>query len=107
MTHAIAVLAIVTAGACTTAMNWRFSYQFCETYRAVEARLKNSSQEPDPQAALFARLTGFSAETVRFTLSIFLAIACEVISALGFFAILQDPPKPSPTASNVVAPVWK
>jgi len=55
----------------------------------TEAKLTNASQESDPQSVLFARITGLSPETVRLALS-FLAIACEVISALGFFAILRS-----------------
>ena len=31
MTHHLAILAVLDAGACTTAMNWRFSYQLGTT----------------------------------------------------------------------------
>jgi hypothetical protein len=86
------------------------SKQFCATYAAAEARLKLTSRDPDPQSALIAKLTGLSIETVRPSLSVFLAVACEVISALGFFAILQNDspttarPKPAPTPWT--PPLW-
>ena len=68
------------------------SKQFCATYAATEARFKITTQEADPQSALIAKLTGLSIETVRLSLAVFLAVACEVISALGFFAILANEP---------------
>ena len=64
------------------------SKQFCATYRATQALLKSSSQETDPQSALLAKLTGLDIDRIRIVLALFLAVACEVISALGFFAIL-------------------
>jgi hypothetical protein len=64
------------------------SKDFCARYTAVEARLRDTPQDADPQSSLFARITGLDPETVRLILSIFLATACEVTSALGFFAIL-------------------
>jgi hypothetical protein len=82
------------------------SKQFCETYRATEARLKISPQDSDPQAILLAKLTGLSIEAVRLALSIFLAVACEVISALGFFAIMQEKPKQHAPSSQTPA-AWK
>jgi hypothetical protein len=80
------------------------SKEFCSRYTAIAAQLKSLSQDADPQSALFARLTGLQPETVRLVLSIFLAIACEAISALGFYAILSpnnEAPKKPPT------PTWK
>jgi hypothetical protein len=81
------------------------SKQFCARYTATEARLESSPQEADPQSALFARITGLPVDTVRHILSIFLAIACEVISALGFFAILPPSPKFQPQ-SKTIPPKW-
>ena len=76
------------------------SKQFCAIYRATELRLKSQSTESDPQSALFAKLTGLEIHRVQMVLSLFLAIACEVISALGFFAILtrNGPALGSPAA---------
>lgn len=82
------------------------SKEFCARYAATEAKFTRVPQESDPQSVLFARMTGVTPETVRLVLSIFLATACEVISALGFFAIL--PPssnsQPQPRAAR---PTWK
>ena len=76
-----------SSAACADATSAQ-SKQFCATYRATEMLLKTQSKEPDPQSALFAKLTGFEMHRVQMALSLFLAIACEIISALGFFAIL-------------------
>jgi hypothetical protein len=70
----------------------QLSKEFCARYAAAEARLIDGPQDADPQSVLFARITGLPPETVRLMLSIFLAMACEVISALGFFAILPNSP---------------
>lgn len=86
------------------------SKEFCARYAATEAKLTIAPLDSDPQSALFARITGLSADTVRLTLCILLAIACEVISALGFFAILSPSPKPQPPAKTPPAkwtpPKW-
>lgn len=85
------------------------SKQFCAVYAAAEARLTLTSRDADPQAALFAKLTGLSIETVRISFAIFLAIACEVISALGFFAILPSeatPVRPKPAREPWTPPPW-
>ena len=82
------------------------SKQFCATYRATEALLKSPSQEADPQSALFAKLTGLDIDRVRLALSLFLAVACEVISALGFFAILATDQEKR-TRPQVPASPWK
>ncbi|MEO8630564.1 MAG: hypothetical protein ABI612_21065 [Betaproteobacteria bacterium] len=76
-----------SSAACADATSAR-SMEFCTTYRATEALFRSSPQEADPQAALLAKLTGLDIDKVRTVLSVFLAVACEVISALGFFAIL-------------------
>lgn len=80
------------------------SKQFCATYAAAEARLKLTSRDPDPQSALIAKLTGLTIETVRLSLSVFLAVACEAISALGFFAILPNEPTTSPRSKPTPTP---
>jgi hypothetical protein len=82
------------------------SKQFCATYRATEVLVKSPSQEPDPQSALLAKLTGLDIDKVRIALSLFLAVACEVISALGFFAILTTGQEIR-THPQGAAPPWK
>ena len=82
------------------------SKEFCVRYSATEARLNGAPQEADPQSTLFARITGLSPETVRLVLSVFLAFACELISALGFFAILPTAPVSSQT-TKVTTVRWK
>lgn len=80
------------------------SREFCTTYRATAARIQSAPQEADPQSALFARLTGLKQETVRLILSLFLAIACEIISALGLFALMEPKPIPLKPIRNVWRP---
>ena len=89
------------------------SKEFCANYRALEARIQSLPQDADPQAALLSRLSGLKPETVRLVLVIFLATACEVISAFGFFALLPPVPPPpkapskiwkSPTRHDIAAP---
>ena len=86
-----------SSAACADATS-RSSKEFCENYRAMESRLKSLPQHDDPQAALGARLTGLSEERVRLILAFVLAIACEIVSALGLFAILQHSPAPQPAS---------
>ena len=81
------------------------SKEFCARYAAAEARLKNAPQETDPQSALLARITRLSPDTTRLVLCVFLAFACEVISALGFFAIMAPTPKPQAQSKAVAR--WK
>lgn len=76
------------------------SKEFCARYVSVQMRLKEDMGEADPQSAIFARIANLPVETVRVILSVFLAIACEVISALGFFAILPTPSVPATTAAK-------
>lgn len=83
------------------------SKQFCATYRATEVLIKSQSQEADPQSALFAKLTGFEVYRVQIALSLFLAVACEVISALGFFAVLATGGQANHTPLQTPAPPWK
>ena len=80
------------------------SKEFCATYAATAAKLTTMSQDADPQSTLIARITGVPQETVRLLLCVFLAVACEVISALGFFAILPVAVKPQPQAKPVSVP---
>ena len=82
------------------------SKEFCVHYSASEARLNGAPREADPQSALFARITGLSPDTVRLVLSVFLAVACEVISALGFFAVLL-PGMPVSTQTKETIVRWK
>lgn len=79
------------------------SKEFCTRYAGVVAQLKPPTHDADPQSALLARLTGLQPDTVRFVLSIFLATACEIISALGFFAILTPTRQPIATTPP---PTW-
>lgn len=64
--------------------------EFCAVYAATEARLKGLAQDADPQATLLAKLTGLGVDAAQLVLSVWLAVACEVISAFGFYAILQS-----------------
>ena len=57
------------------------SKEFCTRYAEVAAKITSAPRNADPQSALFARITGLSPATVRLVLSVFLAVACEVISA--------------------------
>lgn len=82
------------------------SKDFCARYTAAAMRLRDAPQDADPQSALFARITGLAPETVRLILSIFLATACEVVSALGFFAILA-PTASSQSQSKAARPQWE
>ena len=66
----------------------KLSKEFCAAYRATEARITATVSDSNPQTTLISRLTGTSAEAVELVLAVFLAIACEVMSALGLFAIL-------------------
>jgi hypothetical protein len=87
------------------------SRQFCSEYRAAEAQLTSVPTDPDPQAALLAKLAGLNVETVRLVLSIFLATACEVISAFGFYAILPiasgSHAAPRSTSKQWSPPPWR
>jgi hypothetical protein len=80
------------------------SKEFCAQYRAAEAALKIGASETDAQSALLAEMTGLPARTIRLLLCIFLAIACETISALGFLAIL--PPAAVKEAQRTKAKPW-
>ena len=80
-----------SSAACADATS-TLSKEFCARYAAAEVKLKQSVQEVDPQSALFARITDLPPDKVRVILSVSLAIACEVISALGFFAIMPTVP---------------
>ncbi len=77
--------------------------QFCANYRAAAVGIQSPAEEADAQSALLSRLSGLQPETVRLLLSIFLATACEVISALGFFALLP----PSPPATKSLPKTWR
>jgi hypothetical protein len=83
-----------------------FSKEFCARYNAVQIQLKDEIGEADPQSALFARITDLSPDKVRVILAVFLAIACEVISALGFFAIMPPSPKPQAKSATTAVP-WR
>jgi hypothetical protein len=83
------------------------SKEFCARYRAMETSLKGAPAEGDAQAVLLARIAGVAPETTAFVLCIFLAVACEVISELGFLAILPPPAAARPTkAAPWQAPQW-
>lgn len=82
------------------------SKEFCARYAAAEVKLKHGMQQADPQSALFARMTDLPLDKVRAILSVFLAIACEVISALGFFAIMPSSPKAQHRSTKSAAS-WK
>jgi hypothetical protein len=82
------------------------SKEFCARYSAAELKFKHAVQQADPQSALFARITDLPPDKVRVILSVFLAIACEVISALGFFAIMPSVPTRQ-SRSATPATSWK
>lgn len=158
LTRLVTALVILIAGACTTAVNWRFLYQLgtsefdsivlatfsvaldvakwlmlplaalawrthkfravaalliCARYVEVAAKITGAPRDADPQSALFARMTGVYPDTMRIVLSVFLAVAREVISALGFYAILTAnttinklPAKTAPAPVRRKPPKW-
>ena len=63
------------------------SKEFCATYRAAVEKQTSSLQSADPQSSLIAKLTGHDIGNVRIALQVFLALACEVVPALGLIAI--------------------
>lgn len=77
-----------SSAACADATSTQ-SKEFCTNYRALADRIQSTPGDADPQSAMLAELFGLKAETVRLVLAVFLATACEVISALGFFALLS------------------
>jgi hypothetical protein len=98
-----------SSAACADATS-SLSKEFCARYAAAEMKFKHEVQQADPQSALFARMTDLPPDKVRAILSVFLAIACEVISALGFFAIMPSSPKSQPRSAKPTAnwkpPAW-
>lgn len=89
------------------------SRDFCARYAEVAAKITGTPRDADPQSALFARITGLSPDTMRIVLSVFLGVACEIISALGFYAILTSnatvhtiPVKRAPTPVRWKPPKW-
>jgi hypothetical protein len=86
------------------------SKEFCARYAAAEVKIKRGVQQSDPQSAIFARMTDLPPDKVRTILSVFLAIACEVISALGLFAIVPSSAKTQPRSAKAVTnwkpPTW-
>jgi hypothetical protein len=87
------------------------SREFCAHYRAAEDRVTRlPTSEADPQSTLLARLTGLGLETVRIALAVFLATACEVVSALGLFVVMNArpvPPPEPPIAQRWQPPPWR
>lgn len=87
------------------------SKTFCAAYQAAEAKLQSTpTDEGDPQSVLLARLTGFSVDTVQIIMAVFLAIACEVISALGLFVVLgarANLPATAAPAARWTPPPWR
>lgn len=81
------------------------SREFCARYRAAETSVK-AEANGDAQAVLIARLIGIAPETASLVLCLFLALACEVISALGFLAILPAPVTTS-APPKAKAPPWQ
>jgi hypothetical protein len=82
------------------------SKEFCARYAAAETKLTHGVQQADPQSALFAHMTDLPPDKARTILSVFLAITCEVISALGLFAIMSSSPKPQHRSTKSAAS-WK
>jgi hypothetical protein len=91
----------ISSAACADATVPR-SHEFCETYRALAAQVNSATREADPQSTLLAQLTGFEPQSVRLILSLFLALACEIISALGLFALMTT----QPTQSRPIKKPW-
>ena len=80
-----------SSAACSDATT-KSSKDFCAIYRATSERLKGPPQQEDPQSALIAGLAGLSEDQARLALAIFLSIACELLSALGLFAVFSPTP---------------
>jgi hypothetical protein len=114
-----------SSAACADATT-KSSKEFCAVYRARESQQKALPQPSDPQSALVARLVGLSEDQARLLLALSLAVACELVSALGLFAILsvsstpghgrphQDADQRSQitstkrtTSANVARPRWR
>jgi hypothetical protein len=114
-----------SSAACADATTM-LSREFCAVYRAKERQLRAVPQLDDPQSALVARITGLSDEQSRLMLAVCLAVACELVSALGLFAILSTSSTPgharpqqdanqksqvttvnSITSANAAAPRWR
>jgi hypothetical protein len=92
------------SAACADATT-KLSKDFCATYRATESKIiQGNVAEANPQTALISRLTGYSVEAVNLMLALFLAVACEVISAFGLFAIL--PPGQSNRSAPKTRTAW-
>ena len=87
-----------SSAACADATT-KSSKEFCAIYNANLSRLTGTPLHDDPQSALIARLTGLSEEQSRLLLGLSLALACELLSALGLFALL--PASPLPAASKL------
>jgi hypothetical protein len=81
------------------------SKDFCAHYREIAARVDTLPQDANAQAVLLAELTGLEAARVRLILSLFLAVVCEIVSAVGLFALGSPAAPPAPaTHPTVVLP---
>lgn len=96
-----------SSAACADATT-KASQEFCNRYREAEAWLKAAPQEANPQSALISRLTGYPQDSVNILLAVFLATACEIISALGLYAVMPPSGLPRmPAPPTWQPPKWK
>src|SRR5262245_49153738 len=92
--HYLAIAAIFTAGACTTAMNWRFSYQLGTTdwdsaiWAIFSVALDVTKWLMLPYAALAGRLRKIQA-LAAITIW-FVATTYSFTAAIGFAALNRD-----------------
>jgi hypothetical protein len=92
---------------CTDA-RYKKAKEWCATYWEAAVRLDRVTAKvhsatvttPDPQAAIMARIFDTTPARAAIALAIFLAIACEVISALGTFVFSPSWRKSVPAASG-------
>ena len=81
--------------ACTQ-VTTRQARAYCDALKTLEAKQPRSTSTT--QANVFADLFGLPAHTAGTLLSLYLAITCEVISALGLFAVVHTSLKPERTS---------
>jgi hypothetical protein len=63
------------------------SREFCDALKELEA--SHSTQPKEAPTTIFVTLFNVPPETASFLLSLYLALTCEIVSALGLFAALS------------------
>ena len=94
--------------ACTNATAPK-SKEFCDRIKELEQTAATASAHldrgkavaADPQAALVARMSGWSEDRVKIGLATAVAIVAEVVSAFGLFAVMAPPNRPEPERVKV------